>query len=309
MHNMSRFEAMQTFVRVVEKGGISRAAESLDLAKSAVSKRLSDLENRLGTQLLIRTTRSLSLTDNGRGYYEHCLRILGDLEEVESELGSADADLRGHLKVAAPMSFGVLHIGPALTEFLDLNPHLHLDVEFNDRHVNLVEEGIDLAIRIARMKDSSLIARRLTTIRFVTCASPAYLNEHGVPHRPADLSRHVCLRYGNVPESSWTFEDRAGHVSRVKVPVRLVANNGDYLREAAIAGLGLVRQPTFIVYQAIARGQLVPLLGDYRGPEMSAYTVYPQIRHRSHRVRSLIDFLIARFAGIPYWDLGIPVAD
>jgi len=308
MNNMSRFEAMQTFVRIVEQGGISRAAESLDLAKSAVSKRLSDLECHLGVQLLTRTTRSLSLTDSGRGYYEQCLRILADLEEVEADIGSADAALRGHLKIAAPMSFGVLHIGPALNEFLDLNPQLQLQIDFNDRHVNLVEEGFDLGIRIARLKDSSLVARRLTAIRFAVCASPDYLRDHGVPKTPRELAEHVCLRYGNVPDSSWIFKDCQGRGSRVKVPARLVSNNGDYLREAAIAGMGLLRQPTFILYKAIARGQLTPLLCDYQSPQLSAYAVYPQARHRSHRVRALIDFLAARFAGIPYWDLCLPAA-
>ncbi len=303
---MSRFEAMHTFVRVVEMGGISRAGESMDLAKSAVSKRLRDLESRLGVQLLTRTTRSLSLTEAGRGYYEHCLRILADLEEVESEIGAPDAALAGYLKVAAPMTFGVMHIGPALNKFMEINPQLQLEVDFDDRHVNLVEEGFDLGIRIARLKDSSLIARRLTPIRFIVCASPDYLQHHGEPLQPADLAGHCSLRYGNVPDSRWVFTGPAGRLERVKVPVRMVSNNGDFLLEAAIAGLGLVRQPSFIVYKALASGQLKELLPHYQSPEISAFAVYPQIRHRSHRVRALIDFLVARFTGTPYWDLAIP---
>ncbi|MEJ2346268.1 MAG: LysR family transcriptional regulator [Gammaproteobacteria bacterium] len=300
---MGRLEDMETFVRVVEAGSISGAATRMSLAKSAVSRRLAELEERLGVQLFRRTTRRLNLTDTGRSFHERCVAILSDADEAEAAVSREHRTLRGRLRVAVPMSFGLLHLGPAITEFCRRHPEVQFDLDFNDRQVDLVQEGVDVAIRIARLSDSSLVARRLAAVRQVVCASPAYLERHGSPRTPDELARHACLVYSNLADpESWTYLDADGQAQRVKVPVRLQANNGDFLRAAAVAGLGLVMGPTFILYQELERGDLRPLLTDYTWPVVNAYAVYPRTRHLSQRVRALVDFLVERFAGIPYWD-------
>lgn len=305
---MRRFEDMQTFVRVVEAGSISAAAERLGVAKSAVSRRLSDLEARLGVQLLRRTTRRLNLTDTGRGFYDRCQRILADLEEAEAAVSQAHATLRGRLRVAAPLSFGLRHLGPAITEFMQQHPQVDFDLDFNDRQVDLLAEDIDVAIRIARLEDSSLIARRLWSSRLVLCASPGYLQAHGTPSVPEDLAKHRALVYSNAPDPTLLIlQDERGREHRLHVPERLRANNGDFLREVAVAGEGLLLSPSFIVHESLRNGELVRVLPAYRAGEVNAYAVYPQTRHLSQRVRAFVDFLAGRFAGVPYWDRDLPV--
>ncbi len=294
---------MQTFVRVVEAGSISGAAERMGIAKSAVSRRLSDLEERLGAQLFRRTTRRLSLTDTGRSFYERCIRILADVEEAELAVSQEHAALRGCLRVAVPLSFGLLHLTPAITEFRDRHPQVEFDLDFNDRQIDLLAEGFDVALRIAELSDSSLIARRLATIRTAVCASPAYVESHGRPEHPDDLAEHDCLVYSNLPDPrTWTYRERDGQDGSVKVKVGLRANNGEFLGRGAIAGQGVILLPTFIVFQGIERGELVPLLTDYLWPSINAYAVYPPTRHLSNRVRAFVDFLAERFSGVPYWD-------
>jgi len=300
---MDRLEEMRTFVGVVEAGSITRAADRLGIAKSAVSRRLADLEQRLEAQLFRRTTRTLSLTDTGRSFYERCLRILADMEEAELAVSQEQATLRGRLRVAVPLSFGLGHLGPAIAEFMAVHPQLELDLDLNDRQVDLLAEGFDLAVRIAELQDSTLVARRLAPIRMVVCASPAYLARHGVPHTADALASHACLVYGNAPSPNlWRYTDPSGRKGSVQVRARLHANNGDCLRQAAEAGQGLVLSPSFIVYEAIEAGQLRPVLADHRWPTAHAYAVYPYTRHLSRRVRDFVDFLVERFAGVPYWD-------
>jgi len=300
---MDRFEDLRTFVAVVESGSFSRAAERMKVVKSAVSRRVSDLETRLGARLLNRTTRRLSLTETGRAFCERGKRILADMDEAENAVSSQHAALSGTLRVAAPLSFGIAHLAPAFNEFLALHASLDLDLDFNDRQVNVIEEGFDLAIRIGRLADSSLVARRLAPIHHLVCASPAYLARYGVPRVPEDLTRHVGLRYANVPERRvWRFRAATGEPYSVRVPCRLVTNNGDVLRDAAIAGLGLVVSPTFIVDEAVRAGRLVPLLVDQIWSETAAYALYPPGRQLSARVRALVDFLARRFGDHPYWD-------
>lgn len=304
---MRRFEDMQTFMRVVEAGSISGAAERLGVAKSAVSRRLSELEARLGVQLLRRTTRRLNLTDSGRGFYDRCQRILADLEEAEAAVSQAHATLRGRLRVAAPLSFGLRHLGPAITEFMQQHPQVDFDLDFNDRQVDLLAEDIDVAIRIARLEDSSLIARRLWSSRLVLCASPGYLQAHGTPSVPEDLVKHRALIYSNAPDPTLLIlQDERGHEHRLHMPARLRANNGDFLREVAVAGEGLLLSPSFIVHESLRNGELVRVLPAYRAGEVNAYAVYPQTRHLSQRVRAFVDFLVERFAGVPYWDRDLP---
>ncbi len=303
---MDRFTDLQTFVHIVATGSISAAAEHMDVAKSAVSRRLAELEARLGVQLLHRTTRRLSLTESGRGFYERCLRILADLEEAEQGVLQAHTALRGTLRVALPLSFGLLHLAPAIQTFMALHPNVEFDLDFNDRQVDLLQEGFDVAIRIAQLPDSSLIARRIAPIRQVVCASPGYFAAHGIPQQPADLAQHVCLAYSNLANpGTWVYPQADGRSGSVKIPIRLKSNNGDFLISAALAGLGIIMQPSFYVHQAIASGALIPILTEIHWPEINAYAVYPSTRHLSTRVRAFVDFVVERFAGTPYWDLDL----
>jgi len=300
---MNRFDELQTFVRVVETGNISRAAESMHIAKSAVSRRLGDLEQRLGVQLFQRTTRRLHLTSSGRSFYERAVRILSDLEEAELAVSQQHGTLCGMLRVAVPLSFGLSHLGPAITDFMQAHPQIQFDLDFNDRQIDLIQEGIDVAIRIAKLHDSSYIARRICSIRSVVCASADYLDRFGMPSNPQHLQHHSCLVYSNLADRDiWRYQAPDGRAGRVKLPVFLKSNNGDYLRDAAVAGQGVILEPTFIVYSAIEQGKLVPLFPDYHWFTINAYAVYPQTRHLSQRVRVFVDFLAQRFSGTPYWD-------
>ncbi len=300
---MDRFEIMRTFAQVAESGGIGLAAQRMGIAKSAVSRRLTELEGYLGAQLFKRTTRQFSLTDSGQVFYEHCQRLLADLDEAELAVSQAHGGLRGRLRVAMPLSFGLRHLGPAIYDFMRLHPQVEFDLDLNDRQLDLLQEGIDVAIRIADLPDSSLIARRLTSIRHLVCASPDYLAAHGRPETPEQLSGHGCLVYSNESDPGhWRYEDEQGKGGQVHVPIRLRANNGDILCAAARAGLGLVREPSFILHEAIRAGELVPILTEYRWPSYPVSVVYPQTRHLSQRVRAFADFLVERFAGVPYWD-------
>jgi len=300
---MDRFEDMQTFVAVVEAGSFTGAADRLDTAKSAVSRRVSSLEERLGVQLLRRTTRQLNLTDSGRSFYEHSARILADLEEAESAVAQEHGELRGTLRIALPLSFGLRHMGKPIAEFSRLHPRVEFDLDLNDRRVDLVEEGADLALRIGNLSDSSLIARRLFEARTVVCGSKAYFDKHGVPKTPEELRDHHCLVYSNLQDpGKWVCRDAAGDTHKVTVKTTMSATSGDFLSEAAIEGLGIVMQPTFIAGEAISRGELVPILTDYQWPVTPAWAAYPPTRHLSFRVRQFIDFLAEYFAGTPYWD-------
>lgn len=306
---MDRFADMQMFVKVVETASISAAADRLDVAKSAVSRRLAELEARLGVQLFQRTTRRLNLTDSGRSFYERCLRILADLDEAEQSVSQQHAALSGKLRVALPLSFGLLHLAPMINAFAAAHPELEFDLDFNDRQIDLMQEGFDLAVRIAQLTDSSLIARRIAPVRHMACASPSYIAQHGAPKAPQELANHTCLGYSNLATPDiWTYSDAKNNTSRVKVPLKLRANNGDFLCRAAVAGQGIILQPTFYMADAICRGELVPILRDIQWPEVNAYAVYPPTRHLSTRVRAFVDYLVAQFSGEPYWDVAIAQA-
>jgi len=298
---MNQYEEMQTFIRIVDAGSITKAAEQMNTAKSAISRRLTDLEKRLGVSLVTRTTRVQVLTNSGKSYYEQCLRLIEDLAEVESKIRNEHCALRGKIRIAAPLSFGLSHLGPALQKFNKINPEIHFEIDFNDRLIDIVEEGFDLAIRISKLKDSTLIARKITHFTKVVCASPAYLKKHGTPKTPEDLeSGHVKLHYKEQPEL-WSFY-RGDKLVNVKIPKILSANNGDFLCQAAVEGTGLLYTPDFICYKAIRMGQLKVLLQDYvKDNELEAYAIYPQTRHLSQRVRTLVDYLIQYFGEKPYW--------
>jgi DNA-binding transcriptional LysR family regulator len=300
---MDKFEDLQAFVSVVESGSFTAAAERLDADKSAISRRVSSLEEHLGVQLMRRTTRSLNLTDTGRSFYERSARILADLEEAESAVAQEHIELKGRLRVALPLSFGVLHMGPPIDAFSQLHPRVEFDLDLNDRQVDLLREDIDVAVRIGILSDSSLIARRLFRTRVVVCASPGYLEKNGTPATPDDLQDHRCLVYSNLRDPGhWSWLDTEGVEQRVPVKVAMQANNGNLLTIAASDGLGIVMQPTFIAHEAIKAGDLVPILTEHAWPGATAYAVYPPARHLSHRVRAFIDFLADQFAATPYWD-------
>ena len=300
---MDKFEDIQAFITVVDTGSFTAAADRLGSAKSAVSRRVSALERRLGVQLLHRTTRVLNLTETGRSFYNHGTRILADLAEAEAAIQQEHGELRGTLRIALPLSFGVRHMCGPIAAFGKQHPKVRFDLDLNDRRVDLIEDNFDIALRIGRLTDSSLIARRLFDVRAVVCGSPHYLNVHGVPKTPGDLADHQCLVYSNlVDPNKWEYEDRDGNQGAVKVNSIMSASSGDFLSNAAAHGMGLVIQPTFIASAAIRSGNLTPVLTDYTWPISPAYAVYPPTRHLSYRVRAFIDFLAEKFVGTPQWD-------
>ena len=298
--------AMAVFARVVETESFTRAAAELSLSKSAVSKQVSRLEDRLGVRLLNRTTRRLSLTEAGAAYFEGCQKTLAEADAAEQAVSRLAEAPRGVLRVNAPMSFGVLHIGPALPAFLSACPELTLDLALNDRWVDLVEEGYDIAIRIGVLSDSSLVARRLAPSRLILCATPEYLASHGRPAAPEDLARHDCLTYSyRTAGRDWQFHGPEG-LRRVRVSGRLGANNGDILLSAATSSLGVALLPSFIVGDHLRSGRLERVMPAWRlAEEPSVHAVYPAGRNLSLKVRVFIDFLAARFGETPYWDEGI----
>lgn len=300
---MVKTEEIQALVHIVEAGTITAAAARLGVAKSAVSRRLSELEEQLGVELFHRTTRKLVLTESGRSFYQRCTQILEDLQEAEQAVSQAHHELRGQLRVAAPLSFGLMHLGPAIIAFQKQHPKLNFDIDFNDRQIDLIQEGFDLGIRIAKLQDSNLIARKLASMSTVICASPAYIEQHGAPQTPQELVNHPCMTYSYIRNPHhWAFIDPHGDTQIVHVPKVMQANNGAFLSSACIAGVGISRLPTFIAYEPIAKGLLIPILQEFSITEVAIYAIYPPTRHLSQRVRRFIDFLVARFSGIPYWE-------
>jgi len=299
---MGQLEDMALLTRIVEAGGIGKAAEQLNLAKSAVSRRLTELEKQLGTQLLSRTTRKSNLTDAGLLYYQKALTILNDVAELNAHTRGIKTAIEGTLKMTAPLSFGLLHLTPIIDEFSKKYPNLNIHIDFSDRHIDLIEEGYELAIRVADLKDSSLKAKRITPIQHMLCASPDYLLHHGMPTSLAELSQHQFLLYGQASINKLLINDPQGKPHSLHLTPKIKANNGDFLIAMAIKGQGIVFSPTFISYQAIATGQLVQVLADHSFPPIYAYAVYPQTRFLSQRCRLLIDFIVQRLGDEPYWD-------
>lgn len=300
---MDRFEELLTFIRIVDSGSLSAAAEKLNLAKSAISRRLSDLESRLGVQLLQRTTRRINLTDAGQRFYQRCIHILAELDDSEREVSTEQSQLSGTIRIAAPLSFGIQHLSPLLDQFMIQHPELKLDLKLTDRVINLMEEGVDLGIRIGQLKDSSFMARKLTSSQQLFCASPGYLEQHGTPQAMDDLSHHQGLVYSNVPEAQlWSYKHADGRSGTVRVPSRLRADNGDVLLQAAVDGLGILPTVSFIAYGAIKQGLLVPVLQQYSRDVLGIYAIYPGQRHLPLRIRTLIDFLATEYGSLPFWD-------
>lgn len=293
---------MAVFARVVDDGGFSAAARRLGLSKSAVSKQVAALEDRLGARLLNRTTRRMSLTEAGAALIARCRRVLAEAEAAADAVGVLQGAPAGVLRVAAPMTFGTMHLAPAIPAFLERHPAVSVDLSLNDRMVDLVEEGFDVALRIARLANSSLMARKLAPMRRVMAASPDYLARRGVPVGLADLAGHDCLSYSYiVAGDEWRFTGPDGEQS-VQPSGRLRANNGEVLREAALAGSGIAVLPTFIAGPDLAAGRLVQVLPDYDNRSSAVYAVWPSGRHPSPKLRAFIDFLAERFGPRPYWE-------
>lgn len=299
---MDRFLGMQVFSQVVESGGFARAAEKLKLSTSATSRLVADLEAHLGTRLLNRTTRKVSLTESGRAFYERAVQLLADLDEAEREASHAAVAPRGTIKLTTSVNFGVRHVAPALAAFMALHREIAFDVSLSDRIVDLVEEGFDLGIRIGGPGAQNLVARKLGETRLVPCASPAYLAARGAPQVPEDLAAHDCFTYEyGQPASQWRFRDPAGKDRVVRVGGRLHSNNGDLNAEAAAHGAGIAFEPAFIVGPDLRAGRLVPLLQEFVPEPVPIYAVYPSRKHLSAKVRVFVDFLVGRFADAKDW--------
>jgi DNA-binding transcriptional LysR family regulator len=300
---MDRLAGLAAFSEVVAAQSFSGAARRLGVSKAAISKHVARLEERLGARLLQRTTRRLSLTEIGLAFHARCVRILAEAEEAERAVHSLGMAVRGTLKVSVGVSFGVAHVSPLVPEFQARHPDLRLEMQFNDRRVDLIEEGFDVALRIAQMPDSSLIARRLAPIAHIVCAAPSYLERHGTPRAPADLRDHNCLIYTYLSsQDQWRFVAADGAAHTVRVAGNLAANNGEAQRQAALAGQGIILSPSFIVAPDLRAGRLVPLMPGYATPPTAVYAVYPETRHPAVKLRAFVDFLAGKFAPIPPWD-------
>lgn len=291
---MSQLQDMRIFVATVDAESFTAAADRLGLSKQFVSKRIAALEKRLGAQLLVRTTRRQHVTDVGLAYYERTQRILQDVDDAEQMIANQMATPRGVLRLSAPMTFATMHLGTLVATFMRRHPEVSIELDLNDRRVDLIGEGYDMAVRIGTLADSSLIARRITTAQLITCASSDYLRDEGVPMTPGQLTAHACLSYGHTRQSEWTYRI-GGRTRKVSVSGPLRSNNGEMLRDAALAGLGLTVLPDFIVAPALADGRLVEVLEAFRPEGFTVYAVYAQHRQSSLLVRTFSDFLVASF--------------
>lgn len=295
---MDRLGAMRTFRTVVETGGFSAAARRLGLSKAAVSKQVAELEAHFGTALLHRTTRRLNATDAGRRYFENCVRLLDELSEVEAEVRNLQAEPSGRLRVSAPINFGNAVLGPVICAIAQRYPKLEIQVELNDRFVDLIEEGFDVALRIrTNLPDSSLIARRVSRITRSVCAAPSYLKRMGTPKTPEDLKNHACLIYTlSTSPYDWKFFSGSKSVT-VRVSGSIQSNNGQFLTSFLHAGVGIAFLPDFAVGEDIRAGRLKGILENYQTEPHDLYLVYPANRHQSPKLRAFVDMAAQHLAG------------
>lgn len=300
---MEEFSAIPVFVAVVEKGGFSAAARALGVSKSAVSKRINQLEKQLGVRLLYRTTRKLSLTEAGERYFEHAVRALQAAAEAEDAVAQLQGDPQGTLKISAPMSFGRLHVAPLIPKLLKRYPKLQVELVMDDRPTDLVAAGFDIAIRSGKMADSTLVARKLAPLRQVLCASPEYIAQYGLPSIPAQLTEHNCILFSYSSDNNiWTL-CAEGEPETVQVSGNYRVNNSEALIEALRAGIGIGRLPTFVAGPDLKAGRLVQLFDTYQIPSQMFYAVFPERRYMPAKVRAFLDFAIENFGGDqPYWD-------
>lgn len=303
---MDRFEDLRTFVRVSELRSVTQAANELERAPSAVSRRIKELEARLNTQLLTRTTRQLNLTDAGERFLVRARQILADLEEAENCASLDTQSLSGNLRLSAPLSFGLVYLMPQINRFLKLHPGLRMDVDLDDRKVDLVAQRQDLAVRIGTLMDSTLKSRKLATIRYVVTAAPALWEQHGIPQTPDELQKYQALCYTNLDRpGQWIWANSEDRQGRIDLESRFTASNGDALVQGAIDALGVIRQPSFIVSRAIAEGKLQAVLTDHDWGEIGLYVVYPETLYLATKTRTFIDHLVEHFSGEPVWEQDI----
>lgn len=285
---------MKVFVAVVEAASFAAAADRLDMSRAMVSKYVQNLEDHLGTRLLNRTTRRLSLTESGSVFFERSVQIISDVSEAEQVAGHMSAVPRGTLKVTMPLAYGLHRLGPVIADYVSAYPSVKLDISLSDRKVDLIEEGFDLAIRIGTLPESGLIARKLGSDSIIVCASPDYLNRHGTPRTPKDLTGHSCLGYTLTNSGDeWNLK-KPGEEAAIRITGPVRADNGDLLRLAAVNGAGLIFQPFFIVADDLQAGRLVQVLADYVSKELGIYAIYPSRKHLSAKVRTFVDFLIKK---------------
>ncbi|WP_087020210.1 LysR family transcriptional regulator [Thaumasiovibrio subtropicus] len=297
-------EHLRLFVRVAVTHNISQAGGEIGLSPAVASAHINKLEDGLGVRLVHRTTRKVALTEEGQAFLPHAQEVLASIEAARASVGAGSALPSGTLRITAPASFGQMHMLPALTSFLAMYPDLSVDFRFSDTIVDMVEGGFDIAIRVAELKDSTLIARKLATDRRIVCASPDYLKKHGVPNVPGDLYHHQCVNL--VGLETWYFE-QDGRVTSVKTGGVFRTDSGEAMRNATVDGLGLSINSIWSVYQQIEKGELVQVLDDYPLKSDSAiWAVYPSSRLLAPKVRAFIDFYTARFASPPYWETPHP---
>lgn len=297
---MLDLQQLASFVAVVNAGSFVGGAEAIGLSKAAVSRQVAELEARLGVRLLHRTTRRLSLTDDGQRFFARAVELLADAGELEAETSSSSGEATGVLRINAPLTFGNLHLAPLWPAFLAANPKVALDITLNDRVVDLVEEGYDIAVRITNLGSSQLVSRRLATTRIVLCAAPAYLAAHGAPSHPHELARHQVISYAYwTGGDDWRFDGPEGE-ARVRVRPRIHTNSGDTCRLAALHGQGVILQPDFLVGDDLRRGDLVELLPGWRSIELGIHALYASRKHLPMKTRRLVDFLVEAFAA-PAW--------
>lgn len=299
---MDRIDAMRAFVTVVNEGTFTRAADRLEMSPQLVSKYVSQLEQHLGVRLLNRTTRKIHLTEAGVSYHQRAQQVLNDIDDMESQTGALQTQAQGLLRISAPVSFAIRHMAPLLSEFQNVHPGVGIDLQLNDRKVDVVEEGFDIVLRIGHLKSSSLVAKRIAPVRLLMCASPTYLKQHGTPQRPEDLKGHRYLRYSYMELDTNQSVYRWLQSNNQEGNSDMISNNGDVLVEAAIAGAGIVLQPTFISGSAIKEGKLQVILPEYEPEPMGLYAVYAHRQLLASKVRSFIDFIEGFYGDPPYWD-------
>jgi DNA-binding transcriptional LysR family regulator len=292
---MDKLASLRAFVKVVELSSFSEAGKRLRLSRSAISKHVGDLEEELGVQLLSRTTRRVTPTEIGQAYFERALAVLADLDDADRTVTERQAAPRGLLRINAPMSFGTLKLGPAVAEFMERYPELQVQLVLNDEHVDPLQEGLDVTLRIAELESSSLVARKIVPIPRAICAAPGYLRRNGVPTHPNELRAHVCLTYGYLSTGNqWKLTGPDGD-HWINPRWSLCANNAEVLRDAAVRGRGIALLPMFIAERALEQDALRAILSAYEAPSIALYAIYPPTRHLATKVRLFIDFLVERF--------------
>lgn len=295
-NSRDRFAGVSVFVSVMDAGSLTAAANRLGHSVSFISKEITRLEARIGVLLLNRTTRTLSLTDAGRLYFERCRKMVADADEAEASVGLGQETPRGLLRVSAPVSFGLGYLTSALPDFLNDYPELTAEIELNDRMVDVVAEGFDVVIRVGDLKDTSLVSRRISSSRGLTVAAPAYWERRGRPAHPSELTDHDCISYSYMPTpGSWEFYEPTGRKIRVKFAPRVRCNSAELESDLAVAGIGVTRLPAFACARELAEGRLEPVLEAYERPPLGIYAVFPHRQHLSAKVRAFVDFLVDRF--------------